>query len=315
MGLIAQAGGIFYAMPPVIIVEHLLKRYKDVVAVADASFEVGQGEIFGLLGSNGAGKTTTVECLQGLRCPEGGELRVLDLDPRTQARTLRRRIGSQLQESALPDHVRVWEALDLFSSITPGGLGWREVMAQWGLEDKRKASFHGLSGGQRQRLFIALALVNDPELVFLDEMTTGLDPGARRVAWDLVRQVRGMGTTVVLVTHFMEEAERLCDRIAVMDAGRIVAEGTPQDLIADHAQFVTVVFSTDIRRLEWLTSVRHVQGVVRHGVRVEVQGRGPVLAEVAAALVAHGITPSDLRVEQPTLEEVFLALTGHSVEV
>jgi len=301
-------------MPPVIVAEHLHKRYKDFVAVADASFEVADGEIFGLLGSNGAGKTTSVECLQGLRHADGGDLRVLGLDPRTQARELRLRIGSQLQESALPDHIRVWEALDLFSAITPGGQEWREIMEQWGLGDKRKASFHALSGGQRQRLFIALALVNGPELVFLDEMTTGLDPAARRVAWDLVRQVRDMGTTVVLVTHFMEEAERLCDRIAVMDAGRIVAEGAPHQLVSEFAQYVTVVFSTDAADLTFLTGVPHVDRVLRHGVRVEVRGDGAVLAHVACALVAHGITPPDLRVEAPTLEDVFLSLTGHAME-
>jgi ABC-2 type transport system ATP-binding protein len=306
--------GTVYIMPPVIVAEHLQKRYKDVVAVADASFVVEQGEIFGLLGSNGAGKTTSVECLQGLRHADGGALRVLGLDPQTQARELRRRIGSQLQESALPDHVRVWEALDLFSSITPGGHDWREVMEQWGLSDKRRASFHSLSGGQRQRLFVALALVNGPEVVFLDEMTTGLDPAARHVAWDLVRRVRDMGTTVVLVTHFMEEAARLCDRIAVMDAGLIVAEGAPQRLVADHAQYVTVVFSTDAEDLSWLAEAPAVERVTRHGTRVEVRGGGAVLAYVAAALVAHGITPPDLRVEQPTLEDVFLSLTGHDME-
>jgi ABC-2 type transport system ATP-binding protein len=301
-------------MPSVIVAEHLQKRYRDVVAVADASFAVERGEIFGLLGSNGAGKTTSVECLQGMRRADSGELRVLGLDPRTQARELRRRIGSQLQEARLPDHIRVWEALDLFSSITPGGHNWRDVMQQWGLAEKRTASFHALSGGQRQRLFVALALVNHPELVFLDEMTTGLDPGARHVAWDLVRRVRDMGTTVVLVTHFMEEAERLCDRIAIMDAGRIVAEGPPQDLVSAHAQFVTVVFSTDAADLSWLNDVPFVDGVARHGVRVEVRGRGPVLAHAAAALVAHEITPRDLRVERPSLEDVFLLLTGHVME-
>jgi len=301
-------------MPSVIVAEHLEKRFKDVVAVADASFVVEQGEIFGLLGSNGAGKTTSVECLQGLRHADGGVLRVLGLDPQTQARELRRRIGSQLQEAALPDHVRVWEALDLFSSITPGGHDWREVMEQWGLSDKRRASFHSLSGGQRQRLFVALALVNGPEVVFLDEMTTGLDPAARHVAWELVRRVRDMGTTVLLVTHFMEEAARLCDRIAVMDAGRIVAQGAPQRLVADHAQYVTVVFSTDAEDLAWLNEAPGVERVMRHGTRVEVRGGGAVLAHVAAALVAHGITPADLRVEQPTLEDVFLSLTGHDME-
>jgi ABC-2 type transport system ATP-binding protein len=208
----------------------------------------------------------------------------------------------------------VWEALDLFSSITPGGHDWREVMEQWGLADKRTASFHSLSGGQRQRLFVALALVNSPEVVFLDEMTTGLDPAARRVAWDLVRRMRDMGTTVVLVTHFMEEAERLCDRIAVMDAGRIVAEGPPQRLVADHARYVTVVFSTDAEDVGFLAGVPHVDRIVRQGARVEVRGGGAVLAHVAAALVTHGITPPDLRVEQPTLEDVFLALTGHAME-
>ena len=300
-------------MPPVIVAEHLRKSYGDFVAVADASFAVEEGEIFGLLGSNGAGKTTSVECLQGLRRADGGELRVLGLDPRTQSRELRRRIGSQLQESALPDHIRVWEALDLFSAISPGGHDWRQLMEDWGLGDKRKASYHGLSGGQRQRLFIALSLVNGPEVVFLDEMTTGLDPAARRVAWDLVRRVRDMGTTVLLVTHFMEEAERLCDRIAVMDAGRIVAAGTPQELVAGHAQYVTVIFSTDADDVSWLGDLPDVQTVVRHGARVEVRGGGAVLAHVAAALVAHGITPPDLRLEQPTLEDVFLAVTGHSM--
>ncbi len=302
-------------MPPVITVENLRKVYgHHVVAVDDISFAVERGEIFGLLGSNGAGKTTTVECVQGLRRADGGVLRVLGLDPKAHARELRRRIGSQLQEAALPDHVRVWEALDLFSAITPGGHDWREVMEQWGLSDKRKASFHSLSGGQRQRLFVALALVNGPEIVFLDEMTTGLDPAARRVAWDLVRQVRDMGTTVVLVTHFMEEAERLCDRIAVMDAGRIVAQGTPQQLVADHVRYVTVKFSTDAGDLVWLPEVRDVESVSRDGGRVEVRGSRAVLAHVAAALVAHGIAPPDLRVEQPTLEDVFLALTGHEME-
>lgn len=301
-------------MSPVIVAHNLHKRYRDFVAVHDASLVVEQGEIFGLLGSNGAGKTTTVEILQGLRKADGGEVRVLGLDPMTHSRELRRRIGSQLQQSALPDHVRVGEALDLFSAITPGGHDWRHILEQWGLADKRKDSFHGLSGGQKQRLFIALALVNDPELVFLDEMTTGLDPAARRVAWDLVRKVRDLGTTVVLVTHFMEEAERLCDRIAVMDAGRIVAEGSPSRLVAEHAEFVTVVFSTDAEDVSWIADVPHVDRVVRHGARVEVRGGGPVLAHVAAALVARGITPPDLHVDQPTLEDVFLKLTGHAME-
>jgi ABC-2 type transport system ATP-binding protein len=289
-------------------VRGLRKTYKHVAAVRDASFEVRRGEIFGLLGPNGAGKTTTVECLQGLRPADGGELSVLGLDPGRQARELRRRIGSQLQEAALPDHIRVWEALQLFASITPGGRDWREMLSQWGLDDKRSASFHSLSGGQRQRLFVALALVNEPELVFLDEMTTGLDPHARRVAWDLIREVRAGGTTVVLVTHFMEEAERLCDRIAVMSAGEIVAMGSPRELVAAAAGERKIVFASDAD-MTWLRTVACVDDVRREGPRWEVRGHGAVLVHVAAALEAHGLAPADLRLEAPTLEDVYLQVT------
>jgi ABC-2 type transport system ATP-binding protein len=297
----------------IIEVRNLRKTYGTTVAVDDISFTVSEGEIFGLLGPNGAGKTTTVECLQGLRHPDSGNIHVLGLDPRTQAQALRRRIGSQLQESALPDRIKVWEALDLFASVTPNALDWHTLLEQWGLAEKRKSSFSSLSGGQRQRLFVALSLVNNPEVVFLDEMTTGLDPAARHVAWDLIRAIRDSGTTVVLVTHFMDEAEELCDRIAVVDRGKIVASDTPHGLIAEHASEVRVIFTTDQPDLSWLDKIPHVRRVVRKGPRVEVEGSGPVLALVAAALVEHGITPPDLRVEQTTLEDVFLKLTGHSV--
>jgi ABC-2 type transport system ATP-binding protein len=298
------------AAKSVIEVQNLRKTYGTTVAVADISFTVNEGEIYGLLGPNGAGKTTTVECLQSLRQPDSGTISVLGLDPRTQAQELRRRIGSQLQESALPDRIRVWEALDLFASVTPDALDWHVLLEQWGLSEKQKASFSSLSGGQRQRLFIALALVNNPRLVFLDEMTTGLDPAARRVAWDLIRTVREHGTTVVLVTHFMDEAEKLCDRVAIVDHGKIAAIDTPQGLITEHASEVRVVFTTEQLDLTWLDEIPEVRKVARTGPRVEVEGSGPVLALVAAALVQHGITPSDLRVEQPSLEDVFLKLTG-----
>ncbi len=297
-------------MVQVIEVEHLRKSYGRLVAVDDVSFGVGEGEIFGILGPNGAGKTTAVECLQGLRHPDSGRIHVLGLDPRAEAQTLRRRIGSQLQQSALPDRIKVWEALDLFSSIVPGASDWRVLMEQWGLSDKRGASFSSLSGGQKQRLLVALALVNSPELVFLDEMTTGLDPAARRVAWELIRAIRERGATVVLVTHFMDEAQQLCDRLAIVDSGRVVALDSPQGLIAEHAGRVRVIFTTDAPDVSWLEEVPHVQKVTRSGPRVEVEGDGPVLALSAAALVEHGIVPADLRVEQPTLEDVFLALTG-----
>lgn len=301
-------------MKNVIKVEHLRKVYGRTVAVDDVSFEVEEGEIFGMLGPNGAGKTTTVECLQGLRRSDRGHMQVLGLDPRAEAQALRRRIGSQLQQSALPDRIKVWEALDLFSSVSPHISDWRPLMEKWGLAGKGKAAFSNLSGGQKQRLFVALALVNDPQLVFLDEMTTGLDPAARHVAWDLIRSIRDKGTTVVLVTHFMDEAEHLCDRLAVFDEGRIVALDSPQGLITTHADQVRVIFTTSQADLTWLSDVSHVQKVTRRGPRVQVDGSGPVLALVAAALVEHGIMPSDLRMEQPTLEDVFLNLTGHGVQ-
>ena len=297
-------------MDTVIEVENLRKTYGSTVAVDDISFPVNKGEIFGILGTTGGGKTTTVECLQALRKPDSGHIRVLGLDPRTEAQALRRRIGSQLQESALPDRIKVWEALDLFASLAPGESDWQMLMKQWGLYEKRKSSFSSLSGGQRQRLFVALALVNNPEVVFLDEMTTGLDPAARRVAWELIRAIREHGATVILVTHFMDEAEHLCDRVAIVDKGRIVALDSPQGLITKYATRVKVIFTTDRADLPWLEKVQHVHRVSKNGPRVEVEGSGPVLALVAASLVEHGITPSDLRMEQPSLEDVFLKLTG-----
>ncbi len=294
----------------VVVVEHLEKRYGSFVAIEDVSFVVERGEIFGILGPNGAGKTTAVECLQGLRHADGGNLRVLGLDPRHHAAEIRRRIGSQLQESALPDRIKVWEALDLFASVVPGGGDWRVALEQWGLDTKRNARFGSLSGGQRQRLFVALALVNDPEVVFLDEMTTGLDPASRRVAWDLIRRMQDRGTTVVLVTHFMDEAENLCDRLAILDDKRLIALDTPSGLISRHATKRRVLFSTDQPDLTWLDSSQHVTAVHRTRDRVEVEGTGPVLAFVAAALIEHGIAPTDLRVKGADLEDVYLSLTG-----
>jgi ABC-2 type transport system ATP-binding protein len=299
-------------MAPIIVVNNLRKTYDTTIAVDDISFIVNEGEIFGLLGPNGAGKTTTIECLQALRPYDSGTVTVLGYDPRTKAQELRRQIGSQLQESALPDRIKVWEALDLFSSVTPDALDWHVLLGQWGLAEKRKATFSSLSGGQRQRLFIALALVNNPKVVFLDEMTTGLDPAARRVAWDLIRSIRDRGTTVVLVTHFMDEAEKLCDRVAVVDRGCIVATDTPQGLITEYASEVRVIFTTEHQGLIFLNEIAEVHNITRNMSRVEVEGNGPILALVAAALVEHGIVPYDLRVEQPSLEDVFLKLTGHS---
>lgn len=296
-------------MSQVVSVQGLRKKYGEFLAVDDVSFQVEEGEIFGILGPNGAGKTTTVECIQGLRSFEDGTISVLGLDPRHRAVELRKRVGSQLQESALPDRIKVWEALDLFGSLSAAGPSRDELLIDWGLAEKREARFGNLSGGQQQRLFVALALVNDPQVVFLDEMTTGLDPSSRRVAWDLIRQIREKGTTVVLVTHFMDEAETLCDRLVVINAGSVVAEGSPQSLVDAHGNGVRVRFTAAGDDFNWLARVPHVREVRRDRDRFEVRGEGPVLAHVAAALVAKGIEPTDLRVERPSLEDVFLSLT------
>jgi ABC-2 type transport system ATP-binding protein len=299
-------------MGAIIEVERLTKRYGPRTAVEDVSFQVREGEVFGILGPNGAGKTTTVEILQGLRAADTGRVRVLGLDPQRQTRELRRRIGSQLQESALPDRIKVREALDLFASVTPGATDWQILLDRWGLAEKANATFASLSGGQRQRLFVALALVGAPEVVFLDELTQGLDPGARRVAWNLIEGIRDAGSTVVLVTHYMDEAEQLCNRVAVVDRGRLIALGSPQELIARSGLPLTVRFSGDHQDLSWLDEVDHVEKVIRRGEAVEVRGTGPVLAVVASELVSHGLVPDDLRAQQPDLEDVFLQLTGQT---
>jgi ABC-2 type transport system ATP-binding protein len=219
-------------MAAVIQVEELRKRYGGVTAVDGVGFQVAEREVFGIVGPNGAGKTTTVEIVEGLRRPDGGRVRVLGLDPGRDGPKLRQRIGAQLQRAALPDRLRVWEALDLYASFYARAVPWSELLDRWGLAERRTAAVGALSGGQRQRLLIALALVGRPEVVFLDELTTGLDPQARRATWELVRSVRDAGATVVLVTHLMEEAERLCDRVAVIDRGRLVALDTPRALVA-----------------------------------------------------------------------------------
>ena len=294
---------------PVLEVAGLAKRYGDFHAVQDVSFEVARGEIFGLLGPNGAGKTTTVECVQGLRRPDAGTVRVLGLDPQSDAPALRSQVGAQLQESALPGRIRVAEALDLFSSLQPGGPDWREVMRDWGLSGKARASFASLSGGQRQRLLVALSVVNSPRLVFLDEMTTGLDPAARRDTWELIERIRDRGTTVVLVTHFMDEAERLCDRLAVIREGRVVATGTPGQLVAEHSGEVAITFSApgSIPALDVIPGVVSVQ---RRGTSVVVRGESVIVTRVGRVLSEAGIEPTDMAVVRPGLEDVYLRLVG-----
>lgn len=220
--------------PAVIQLDHLRKTYGDTVAVHDVSLCVPAGEVFGILGPNGSGKTTTVECIAGLRRADGGTVRVLGLDPIGDAAEVRRRVGVQLQQAALPDRMRTGEAVAIFAAAYGLKSDGSEVLSEWGIEDKRRSTFASLSGGQRQRLFIALALLADPEIVILDELTTGLDPAARRDTWVLVRRLQERGRTVVLVTHAMEEAETLCDRLVVLVNGRIAATGTPDDVRGEH---------------------------------------------------------------------------------
>jgi ABC-2 type transport system ATP-binding protein len=293
-------------------VDSLGKRYGQAVAVVDVSFRVDEGEIFGLLGPNGSGKTTTVECVQGLRRPDAGTIRVFGHDVVSERKQVRRHIGSQLQDSALPDRLRVWEALELFSTLAPGSRPWPDLMEEWGLTAQRRTAFGDLSGGQRQRLFVALALVADPRLVILDEMTTGLDPVARRVAWDLVTDVRKRGATVLLVTHFMDEAERLCDRIAVVQHGRVIARGTPAELVRSHQPEQRIRFTApsglDVGFLRGMAGVESVERP--GGLAVVVTGSGPLLARVGHALVSAGIEPADLAADSPSLEDAYLALTS-----
>jgi ABC-2 type transport system ATP-binding protein len=282
--------------------------------VDDVSFDVRRGEIFGILGSNGAGKTTTVEILQGLRTRTGGRIEVLGLDPSGETDLLRRHIGSQLQSAALPDRLRVVEAIRLFGRLHDEPVDVDGTLEAWDLERLRNRPFGVLSGGERQRLFVALALLGDPELVLLDELTTGLDPSARRATWDLVRRVRDRGTTVVLVTHFMDEAEVLCDRVAVMSGGRIVACDTPRALTARQGGPVTITFgAADGHDPQSLLAVPGVQSITVDDGQIKVAGHSVAAVGVAAALAEQGVMPEDYRTRYPTLEDVFLALTGHQL--
>jgi len=298
----------------VIEVENLVKRYDDVAVVDGLSFTVERGEIFGILGPNGAGKTTTVESIAGLRRPDGGRIEVLGLDPQEDAKEIKERLGVQLQESRLPDRIEVWEALDLYSSFYRSPAHWPDLLDQLGLAEKRDTKFAKLSGGQKQRLSIALALVGNPEVAILDELTTGLDPQARRDTWGLVEQLRDQGVTIVLVTHFMEEAERLADRVALIDSGKLVALDTPAGLVAraDDEQRIRFRPSSPIED-SLLTELPEVTGVTRVGDTIVVTGVGNVLHAVTSVLARNQIIAEQLRVEQVTLDDAFVALTGRSL--
>lgn len=302
-------------MPDVITVSNLRKSYGSLVAVEDVSFSVAEGEIFGLLGPNGAGKTTTMECVEGVRKPDGGVIRVLGLDPADRPSGLQQRLGVQLQEAQLQKRIKVWEAVDLWTTLFESTVDGEALLEELGLAEKRSARFMDLSGGQKQRLFIALALINDPEVVFLDELTTGLDPQARRRIWEMVVRIKERGKSVFLTTHLMEEAERLCDRLAVIEHGRLIELGSPRELVERHCPAQTVRFTVDgsgdrevFSRVGGLSSIEVAEG------RFVLTGTGSDFVSAVIQCVAeHQIRVTDFQTVTPTLEDVFLELTGRSI--
>ena len=299
----------------IIEVSNLVKRYGDRTVVDGVGFDVEEGEIFGILGPNGAGKSTLVECVAGLRIPDGGTIRVAGLEPQRNRHELPQVLGVQLQHSELPGKLTVGEALDLYRSFYREPLDWRQLIGPLGLSDRVHVQYRRLSGGQKQRLSIALALIGNPRVVLLDELTTGLDPQARRDVWELIEDVRARGVTVVLVSHFMDEVEHLCDRLMVLDGGRLVALDTPAGLIRQ---------TEDRQRLRFrpsspfdpalLTALPEVVSVAAAGDIVVVTGTGELLLAVTRELDRRGVTATDLRLEATTLEDAFVTLTGHSLD-
>ncbi len=291
----------------------VVKRYQDVVALDGLDLEVRRGETFGLLGPNGAGKTTTVEILEGLRTPEEGEVEVLGQSWRTGGRKLRHRLGVQLQEALFEERLSVRETIAMFRSFYDEGRDADEVLALVGLEEKAKSWVRRLSGGQKQRLSLACALVSEPELLFLDEPTTGLDPQSRRMIWEIVSEYRGRGGTVLLTTHYMEEAQRLCDRVAVIDRGRRIALGTPSELIASlGAEHVVELVAAGALDADALRGIDGVHDVLRENgaIRLAVAQLHRVLPQVLEEVARQGVALDELRTHHATLEDVFVALTG-----
>jgi ABC-2 type transport system ATP-binding protein len=303
-------------MRTVIQVSGVRKTYGSMVAVDEVSFDVNDGEIFGLIGPNGAGKTTTMECIEGLRTPDRGTISVLGLSPFRDVYKLQDRIGVQLQQAQLQKRIKVWEAVDLWSSLyRKKTVNGEQLLDQLGLTEKRNSWFMNLSGGQKQRLFIALALINDPEVIFLDELTTGLDPQSRRTIWELVRGIRERGKTVFLTTHLMEEAERLCDRVAIIEHGRIIDIDTPENLVKRHCPERAVILVTrDSTAIDRFRAIPQVDDVVADESHLTIRGRGDdLVTEVICCLSENHIQVTDFRTVLPNLEDVFLKLTGHSI--
>lgn len=297
---------------PAVEITNLRKVYGATVAVDDVSLAVAQGEIFGILGPNGAGKTTTAECVIGLRTPDAGTIRVMGLDPRRDRQRLHLVVGAQLQGAALPPKLRVAEILDLYRSFYPEPADVAELVEALGLADKQRAYYRSLSGGQRQRLSVALALIGQPKVAVLDEMTTGLDPAARRETWGLIEAIRDRGVTILLVTHFMEEAERLCDRVALIDRGRVAALDSPRGLAtrARGGKLVRFVPSTSFDEA-LLTHLPEVRSLSHRGHQIEVTGTGELVNVVILALAGAGVTAHDVELDSTSLEDAFVKLTGH----
>jgi ABC-2 type transport system ATP-binding protein len=299
----------------VIYVRGLRKSYGTIEAVKGIDFEVRAGEVFGLLGPNGAGKTTTVEILEGLRPRSGGEVKVLNFDPNRQKKQLKDRIGACLQATNLPDKITVREALDFFGSLYSRRADGDAILARLQLMDKKDAAYATLSGGQKQRLALALALINDPQMLFLDEPTTGLDPQVRLEIRDLIQELRAEKRTILMTTHYIEEAERLCDRVAIIDAGLIIAMGTPRELQERSANqsAIEIALSNPLRKTElpaWPESIRSIVSEDRHRIIVYSKQPARTLVEMVKWIDGQGLELDDVHLSRPTLEDVFIELTG-----
>jgi ABC-2 type transport system ATP-binding protein len=298
---------------PILLVENLEKRYEDVHAVRGVSFSVEEGEVFGLLGPNGAGKTSTIEVLEGLRAPDGGRVSVCGLDPQKNPNELKHEIGAALQSTSLPDKIRVIEALRLFASFYNRRRPADELLKRFGLEEKRNAFYSQLSGGQKQRLALAIAIINDPKVLFLDEPTAGLDPQVRREIYDIIEELKKQKKTIVLTTHYIEEAERLCDRVAIVDHGKVIATGTPRELKQRSANTTRVevrlakaVSDGRLKTLDGVVDAREVDG----GYVLHCQRTAPAIVSLVKHLEAEGNELVSLEIATPSLEDVFIELTG-----
>jgi len=299
----------------IVAIDRVTKSYGDLIAVNDVSINIEKGEVFGLVGPNGAGKTTLIEMIEGLRTPDSGSIKALGLDPTKQGDELRERIGVLLQTTSIQPDIKVREALKLFASFYNHTSNIEEVLTTLSLEDYAGKRFNKLSGGLKQRVAIALALVNDPEILFLDELTTGLDPQARRNMWELIEKIRGEGKTIFLTTHYMEEAEKLCDRVGIIDYGKIIALDTPRNLITNLGAESKVIFSAediDTAKFEGLKAVSQVEKV-EDGFILYTKDENATIQELVRMADAQGFKVSNMRTESPNLDDVFLTLTGREM--